>query len=163
MREPPPAHPANSHVAQRKSQRPGKGSLEIRECMNYPLLEFSERTARPAVPPPYQSRKPQCFRSGTHLLTTGQILQDPAESRAPAGANSCEEVSKRTLGFDEVEAIPIEILEDSDRAERLLGWGTHERHPALREPFVVAPEVVGFQEHKDAAAGLVSYARVLPF
>ena len=65
------------------------------------------------------------------------------------------------LALDQVPQISVKIFEDCDRAVGfILGWADEFYVVGLKRT-VVAPEVVGVQEEKDTAAGLISDARGL--
>lgn len=60
--------------------------------------------------------------------------------------------------LDKIEAIAIEIFEDSDRTVALLGRRTYEGHAARNERVVIAQEIIGLKEHEHSPASLVAYA-----
>ena len=54
----------------------------------------------------------------------------------------------RLVVLQEIPAIAIEVLENRDRAVRLLAWCASELHAGLDIAAIVAPEVVGLQEQE---------------
>jgi hypothetical protein len=59
-------------------------------------------------------------------------------------------------GFEEIPLIAVEVFEDGDGAVGFLARGFEETDAAGLVSLVIAPEVVGVEEEKDAAAGLIA-------
>jgi hypothetical protein len=64
-------------------------------------------------------------------------------------------------GLEEVPAVAVQVLEDDDRAVRLVPGLLQEGHSGRAHPGVGGGEVVGVQEEADAATGLVADAGAL--
>src|SRR5258706_14050829 len=67
----------------------------------------------------------------------------------------------RARELNEIPAVAVQVLEDSDQSIGLLTRRPNEPDAALHHLVVVAPEVVGREEEEDAPAGLVSDERLL--
>ncbi len=59
-------------------------------------------------------------------------------------------------GLQEIPLVAIEVFEDGDGAVSLLARSFEEADAAGLIGLVVAPEVVGVEEEKDAATGLIA-------
>src|ERR1700688_2199914 len=69
-----------------------------------------------------------------------------------------KQLSALSFQLQQIPFIAVQIFEDRDSAIGFLAGCAAEVHAAGRHPLIVAPEVVGVQEQKDAAASLVADA-----
>jgi hypothetical protein len=58
--------------------------------------------------------------------------------------------------LEQIPLVTVEVLEDGDGSVGLLPWSFKEADAAGLVGLVIAPEVVGVEEEKNAAAGLVA-------